>query len=72
MTEPQQPPAVEPEAVKQLWTVREVAAFLRCSDTYVYELVAAKCIPHGKIGKLVRFSPEDVQNWWRIRKSRGR
>lgn len=51
-----------------LWTVEHVATWLHCSPAYVYELVKRKQIPHGKIGRLVRFEQADVARWWDLRK----
>lgn len=53
----------------RIWTVTDVANLFQVSESYVYELVKRNEIPHGKIGRLVRFDPSDIEAWWKIRKA---
>ena len=51
------------EVPDRLWTVRDVAAFLRASPSWVYAQKAAGLIPCRKIGGLVRFVPEEIRGY---------
>lgn len=62
---PQQP-AQPPQP--QLWTVSDAAAYLRKSESWVWQAVRtpqeqAGSIPHAKLGKSPRFIPEKLQKW---------
>lgn len=46
---------------RALWTVTEVAAYLRVSRSWVYHRVAAGLLPCMRIGALVRFEPEKIR-----------
>ncbi len=46
-----------------LWTVPDVAAYLRMSRKHVYRLVELGELPHIKIGRCVRFDPADIATW---------
>jgi excisionase family DNA binding protein len=47
----------------KIFTVPEVAAFLKISKSKVYYLVSKKEIPHLKIGRNVRIRQKDLQMW---------
>ncbi len=47
--------------VSTLWTVREVAQFLRCSPSYVYKAAERDVLPAIRIGRMLRFRPEAVR-----------
>ncbi len=47
--------------MESLWTVVEVAAYLKVSKSWVYHRVAAGELPYLKIGNLVRFEPAAVR-----------
>lgn len=47
----------------RLLTVSDVAECLRCSRQAVYRWVESGEIPHLKIGRLVRFLPDDVESF---------
>jgi excisionase family DNA binding protein len=49
--------------VVKLWTVEAVAEFLGVSKTWVYRRVESGEIPHRKIGRVVRFVPDEVTSW---------
>lgn len=68
MTEPTQVPE-QPEQ-ERIWTVTDVAAFFQVSKAYIYELVKRRQIPHGKIGRLVRFEQAEILKWWDLRRRR--
>jgi excisionase family DNA binding protein len=46
-----------------LWTVKETAAYLRLSTSWIYKRVCANDFPHVKIGSVVRFVPEQVRQY---------
>lgn len=48
-----------------LWTAKEVAAYLRCSQNWVYLHAAAGTLPHVKVEGLLRFVPEDIRSFVR-------
>jgi excisionase family DNA binding protein len=48
-----------------LWTVAEVAAFLKVSRSFVYQACAAKTIPHVRVGTALRFDPVVLRAWVR-------
>lgn len=48
---------------RRLLTVAEVASILRCSKQAVYSWVEFGRVPHVKLGRLVRFRPEDVEEF---------
>jgi excisionase family DNA binding protein len=65
-------PSPEPVPLKQLLTATQVAEFLQVSESYIYELAKANLIPCGKVGRLVRFDPAEIEAWWALRKNRRR
>ncbi|UCG51022.1 MAG: helix-turn-helix domain-containing protein [Candidatus Latescibacterota bacterium] len=48
-----------------LWTVDEVARFLRCSKDAIYRMVERQEIPHIRVFKRkgLRFRPEEIEGW---------
>ena len=48
-----------------LWTVAEVAEFLRVSKSFVYHACAAGTFPCVRIGASVRFDPATIRAWVR-------
>ncbi len=50
-------------------TVNEAAAALGLSSKYIYKLVYLRRIPHVKLGRSVRFLPEDLQAWLKKRRA---
>ena len=47
----------------KVFTIPEVAAYLKISKSKIYYLVARKEIPHLKVGRNVRIRESDLQNW---------
>ena len=41
----------------------EVAEILCCSKETVYRMARAGTIPHFRIGTIIRFSMEQIENW---------
>ena len=62
-----QGPAVTAERPNQtaenLWTVRDVAAFLQASTSYVYKAAERGEVPCRRVGALLRFVPAEVRGW---------
>ncbi len=44
-----------------LWTVRQVAEYLRCSASYVYKAAERDLLPAIRIGRMLRFVPDAVK-----------
>ena len=44
----------------RLYTVSQAAAFLRLSQTWIYERTRKDAIPHRKMGKYIRFTDSDL------------
>jgi excisionase family DNA binding protein len=49
--------------IESLWTVKDVAAFLRCSTSLVYKKAEGGELPSVHVGSLLRFVPEAVRKW---------
>jgi excisionase family DNA binding protein len=47
----------------KVFTIPEVAAYLKISKSKIYYLVAQKQIPHLKLGRNVRIRESDLQEW---------
>lgn len=45
------------------WTVADLARELKISARHVYRLTSENKIPFAKIGRTVRFSPEQIMEW---------
>ncbi len=45
---------------QRLWSMPDVAEYLGCTVRHVQNLMTAG-LPHFKLGRLVRFSPEEVR-----------
>ena len=52
-----------PPLTERLWTVQDVAAYLQCSKSYVYQKSEAGLIPSVRAGGLLRFEPAAVRAW---------
>lgn len=47
-----------------MWlTVRQLSEYLNIKPKTIYSLVSRRTIPHYKIGKLVKFKQDEVDNW---------
>ena len=47
----------------KVFTIPEVAAYLKISKSKIYYLVSRKEIPHLKLGRNVRIRESDLQKW---------
>jgi excisionase family DNA binding protein len=53
-----------------MWiTVKEAAEFLSIKEKTIYYLVTQGLIPHYRIGKMVRFSKEELETWMKSKKA---
>ena len=50
-------------SMEKLWTVEEVARFLRVKSSIVKYWLQTSYIPFVKVGKQYRFDPQDVKAW---------
>ena len=48
---------------RPLWNVNDVATFLGVSTRTIRDLVYRRRIPYRKVGRCVRFSPEEIERW---------
>jgi excisionase family DNA binding protein len=48
---------------KRLCDVAQVASMLEVTESFVRRLVARQRIPFFKIGKFIRFDPDEVWTW---------
>lgn len=56
------------EARKEALDVHEVAELLKVSERHIYELAADGSFPAFRVGKAIRFDPQDVADWLRRKK----
>lgn len=47
----------------ETFTVRELAIYLRCSQSVIRKLVTKKEIPFYNVGKRILFRKEAIDNW---------
>ena len=48
-------------ASEALWTADEVAAFIKCSVSYVYKSAERGELPCVRVGRMLRFKPDAVR-----------
>ncbi len=46
-----------------VWTVKEVAAYLKVSAGHIYNLISKGRIPFRKRDGIIRFIPNEIFNW---------
>jgi len=44
-----------------LWTADEVAAFVKCSVSYVYKAAERGELPCVRVGRMLRFKPDEIR-----------
>jgi excisionase family DNA binding protein len=54
-----------PSNTDSLWTVKEVAAYLRVSTSMVYQRANTGELPHLKVGALLRFRRSEIDEYLR-------
>jgi len=53
----------KPLVFEKLWTVTDVAEYLRVSEKTVYDWVHKRQIPFRKVRRLLRFKPSQIERW---------
>jgi hypothetical protein len=53
-------PFPKPES---LWTVSDLARFLKISPNAAYKLVERRQVPHIRLNRKVLFDPQTIRNW---------
>lgn len=48
---------------ENLWTVADLAEYLRVSKQTIYDWVHKREIPFHKVNRLVRFRPSQIEKW---------
>ena len=56
------------EGLKEALDVHQMAELLSVSKRHIYELAADGSLPSFRVGKAVRFDPQDIADWLRKRK----
>jgi excisionase family DNA binding protein len=56
------------EGLKEALDVHQMAELLSVSERHIYELAADGSLPSFRVGKTVRFDPQDIANWLRKKK----
>ena len=47
----------------EIWTITDIAEYLKVAERTLYRLVAAKKIPAFKVGGMWRFSKTEIDLW---------
>lgn len=55
---------------EQLWTIEDVATFLRVKPSVVKYWVKGREIPHIRQGNVIWFDPVDIRKWLESKKKR--
>jgi DNA-binding transcriptional MerR regulator len=59
---------VNDKKIAPLWTVQDVAEYLRVPVQTLYSWRTQGCGPPARrVGKYLRYDPEDVVRWWNER-----
>lgn len=53
----------QPVPFESRWDVRDVAAYLKCSRSWVYKAAEKGWLPCERYGGLLRFDPEAIRAW---------
>jgi hypothetical protein len=48
---------------ESLWTVADLAQFLKISPNAAYKLVERRQVPHIRLNRKVLFDPQTIRNW---------
>lgn len=57
------------ETARPLLDVNGLAAYLNVNVGYIRRLVHERRVPFHKIGKFVRFDPDDIDRWVRAQRA---
>lgn len=58
--------------VSELLTIEDLSALFKIPKATLYDWTHLGFIPHYKIGRHVRFDPQEVRDWLKARKVSGR
>lgn len=58
------------ENLPDILTVPEIARFMKLSKVMIYKLIETGELPHYRIGRAVRVSREQFEQWLEAQKSR--
>lgn len=61
----------ETEGLPRLLSIGQLAERLGTTPRHVRRLVAERRVPFVKVGRLVRFDPDDITKWLDARRVRG-
>ena len=53
------------------WSIEQVCQYLNIKRSTAYSLVESGSIPFYRIGRLLRFKPDDVKSWMESHRSEG-
>ena len=56
----------------RLMTAKQVSDLLQIKISTVYSWTHINFIPHVKLGRAVRFDPEKIERWVRMKERKGR
>lgn len=62
-SDPVADPAESSRPAPAVWTVADLAGVLQATTSWIYDQVEAGCIPHLRLGRQLRFRPEDITAW---------
>jgi len=49
--------------LKDLLTVDQICEKLKVKKSFIYDLTSRSQIPHIKVGRLLRFDPDEIDSW---------
>ena len=53
----------QPNGKRSLWTANEAAMFLGISVRTIRDLVYRRRVPYRKVGRCLRFDPNEIERW---------
>jgi len=55
--------------IDSLWTIKELCKFLKVNESVVRYWMRTRALPHIKLGKHMRYDPDDIMKWLTTHKS---
>lgn len=49
--------------MKDLLTLDQVCERLKLKKSFIYDMTSRSQIPHIKVGRLIRFDPDEIDKW---------
>lgn len=49
--------------MKDLLTLDQICERLKVKRSFIYDLTSRRQIPHIKVGRLLRFDPDEINSW---------